>query len=81
MKKEKIVNGIKEFFRYISLADKKGHYISLTNLLMMTVIYKVMRTPVLSVPDLVLLTGALFTYIHRRGIEAKQKEKDDEVQK
>lgn len=78
---KKIIESLKSLFRYLSITDKAGKYVSLTNILMLVVIYKVMKTPVLSVQELVLLAGALTTYIHRRSIDSKKKEENDDLPK
>lgn len=74
---EILIRNIKIFLKYISLVENNKS-ISLTNLLMYTVIYKIMVTPVVGVTDLVLLLGALTTYIHRRSIRNKSEKQEDD---
>ena len=75
-----LVRNTRIFLKFISIVEGKA--VSLTNVLMYVVIFKIMVTPILSVADLVLLLGALTTYMHRRSVRLKTKnqEEDNEIQ-
>lgn len=65
---EKLKNGINKVLQYFRLNDEKG-LVSLTNLAMILVLYKLAVTPALSVQDLTALFIAVIGYQGKRFIK------------
>lgn len=57
--------------RYFRITDEQG-LVSLTNVTMLIVMYKVMMTPAVSMQDLTALALGIFGYQAKRAIEGKK---------
>lgn len=69
---EKIKKNVDKVLRYFRINDEKG-LISLTNIAMILVLYKLAVTPALSVQDLTALFVAVLGYQGKRIVESFKK--------
>lgn len=77
----KIIKPIKDFIAYLGLATNDKKSISLTNILMVVVIFKIALTPTLTMTDIAVLLGALTNYIHKRKGASENPHLDNEEKK
>lgn len=67
---KQIHDGLKRALRYLRINDEKN-MVSLTNLAMILILYKIASTPATSMEDIGLLLGVLASYQAKRLIEKK----------
>ena len=68
---------IKRFLKYLRINDDKD-MLSLTNLAMILILYKIANTTATSMEDIGLLLGVLSSYQAKRWLEANGKKASDE---
>lgn len=69
---KKIKNGLDKVLKYLRINDEKG-LISLTNIAMIVVIYKISMTPAVSFTDIAGLALGILGYQSKRVIENMKK--------